>query len=530
MRPLKTTVWPLLVVLSTLTLSIVAFPAVHAPSTGGNQYTLNAVPAFSQEGATISLVLQVSIGLPSGTSTTYSFRFNVLDPSGTTVSRIVNQTVPANQNEFTVVVAYPSPTFAGSNSLVGKYGASVDQMFPSPMLSVGTTSFILSITDSSSYERTQTVNIQAGGYLDSESVDVTIQTKTTLTIVNVQTVTATPGGVVVASWKIPPNATIDNYLVYLNGTSTTKTPSDTQTISIRAATMSIASLSSTKATYQRTETMKFTFQPKYPDGSVPSTGVGLLTLTGPNAANPLTLTATYDSVSQTFGATYPTSVSNQTGTWTANIGSHGYSDAYGNTGPGTTLTTSPQLTAATLSVSVTANTNVAVGQQLRLNVTATYPDGSSAQSATVRAYLVYTGSPAINDTVPVVYDSTLGLWVGTHTVSSGDTGGLWSLIVSVSDSSNPADTGQATRAITIQNTTSPVTPTSAFPLFYFGILAAIIAAILLAALMVFRKKRVGHASLKIDLEAVHSEAGRIESQEFFQTIKEQVRKDLEEKK
>src|SRR5919109_587286 len=529
MRSSKKTAFALLLILTTLTLSNMVFLGVHAPTTGGNQYTLNAVPAFAQEGATISLVLQVSIGLPSGTQTVYSFRFNVMDPSGTTVSRMVNQTVPANQNEFTVVVSYPGTSFAGSNSLVGKYGASVDQLFPSPMVSVATTSFILSLTDSSSYERTQTVNIQASGYLGSESGNVTLQTKTTLTIVYSQTVAANTGGVVVASWKVPPNATIDNYLVYLNGTSTTKSPPDTQTISIRAATMSIAALSASKQTYQRTETMRFSFQPTYPDGSVPSTGVGLLTLTGPNSAKPVTLTATYDIASQTFIATYPTTQNNQTGTWTASLSSHGYSDAYGNTGPGTIITTSPQLTPASLAVSVSANTNVAVGQQLRLNVTVTYPDGSSAQAASVRAYLIYTGSPAINDTVPLVFDSTLGLWVGTHTVSSGDTGGLWSLTVSASDSASPANTGQATRAIPIHNTSTTPT-TSGFPLYYFGILAAIIAGILIAALLVFKKRRVGHASLKIDLEAVHSEAGRIESQEFFQTIKEQVRKDLDEKK
>src|ERR671923_507617 len=348
MRSSKQTAFALLLILTTLTTSNMAFPGVHAPTTGGNQYTLNAVPAFAQEGATISLVLQVSIGLPSGTQTVYSFRFNVMDPSGTTVSRMVNQTVPANQNEFTVVVSYPGPSFAGSNSLVGKYGASVDQLFPNPTASVATTSFILSISDSSSYERTQTVNIQASGYLGSESVNVTIQTKTTLTIVYSQTVAANTGGVVVASWKVPPNATIDNYLVYLNGTSTTKSPPDTQTISIRAATMSIAALSASKQTYQRTETMRFSFQPTYPDGSVPSTGVGLLALTGPNSAKPVTLTATYDTASQTFIATYTTTQNNQTGTWTASLGSHGYSDAYGNTGPGIIMTNSPQLAIATL--------------------------------------------------------------------------------------------------------------------------------------------------------------------------------------
>ena len=55
-----------------------------------------------------------------------------------------------------------------------------------------------------------------------------------------------------------------------------------------------------------------------------------------------------------------------------------------------------------------------------------------------------------------------------------------------------------------------------------------IAGILIAVFLVFKKHRVTHARLKIDLEAVHSEAGRIESSEFFKSVKDQVRKEKEE--
>src|SRR5207245_8678882 len=124
---------------------------------------------------------------------------------------------------------------------------------------------------------------------------------------------------------------------------------------------------------QMTGRMSFSFQPTYPDGSFASTGVALLTLTSPGS-NGVTLTATYDSTSQTFSASYQTSVDNQTGTWTASLGGHAYSDAYGNNGPGTIVTNSPQLTPAVLSIGVTANTTIAVGQQLKFNATIRYPD------------------------------------------------------------------------------------------------------------------------------------------------------------
>jgi hypothetical protein len=46
--------------------------------------------------------------------------------------------------------------------------------------------------------------------------------------------------------------------------------------------------------------------------------------------------------------------------------------------------------------------------------------------------------------------------------------------------------------------------------------------------MYFRRHKTTHANLKLDLEAVRSEAGRIESQEFFQSVKDQLKKDREE--
>jgi len=46
---------------------------------------------------------------------------------------------------------------------------------------------------------------------------------------------------------------------------------------------------------------------------------------------------------------------------------------------------------------------------------------------------------------------------------------------------------------------------------------------------VFKKRRrTTSASLKIDLEAVKSEAGRIEGQDFFQSIRDQVKKNDDE--
>jgi hypothetical protein len=111
------------------------------------------------------------------------------------------------------------------------------------------------------------------------------------------------------------------------------------------------------------------------------------------------------------------------------------------------------------------------GQQLRFNATVAYPDGTPfPQSGAVSAYLLYSGTPTVNDSVPMVFDTTLGFWVGSYTARSSDIERLWSLIVKASDSPTPANTGTATRAIIIENN-----PPASFPLYYFGIVAALIA-------------------------------------------------------
>jgi len=516
----RVTSYVLLLGLATLSplLLMGLMPGVHADS----PYTLNPVPAYSQEGSIVSLVLTVKFN-PVTTSTAFVFRFSVRDPSGTTFkSQLINYTTSPGQDQFSILVPYPGVSFSGSNSLAGQYSASVDQLAPFAMPSVATSSFILGVTDNPAYERTQTVNLQGSRYNASEPVGVTIRTQTTSTIVFSDSIFATVTGLAIDSWKIPVDSAIDNYIVTLTGSSTVKSPPDVQTFSVRVAIMSVAGILSSKSTYQRTETMKFSFQPVYPDASIPTTGVALLTLARPTGGN-VTLTAIYDSLAQTFNASYTTAITNQTGVWTATLTGHAYSDAYGNTGPGVKVTNSPQLTPASMGISVTANTSIGVDQQLKFNATIAYPDGTIFQSGTVAGFLLYAGTPAVNNSIPMIFDTNLRLWVGTYTVRSSDTGGLWSLVVKASDSQSPPNTGAATRAITIQNNSA-----ASFPLYYFGIIAAIIAALLIAAFLVFKRRKITSTRLKIDLDAVHSEAGRIENSEFFKSVKEQVRKEKDE--
>ncbi len=497
-------------------------PIVHAES-----YKVQTFPLYSQEGSSITLVLTVSGASPT---TPYEFNFTVQDPANANCTSTI-QRPPSPQTEFSITTTFPGnqfSAFCSPTSLVGTYKVYVDQVLPVFRSDVAPgVAFYIGLVDSLSYERTQTAHIQATGYSPGESASVSVWTTLNPlnpTLVFMDSQTASFLGVINSYWKIPRNATVEAYLVTVSGTFTAKSPSDAQPFFVQAAHMAIASLSSAKSSYQRTETLYFSFQPSYPDSSLANTGGALVTLTRPDRTN-VTLTANYEADSQRFVARYKTSTTNQTGIWTASLATRGFDDGNGNIGPPTTLSSSPQLRAAALSVSIASQTSFALNQQIRFNVTIQYPDGTNLQSGSVSSSLVFSEG-GHNDSVPIVFDSTLKVWVGSYSLGPNEPGGLWSLSVSGSDSAVAPNSGSATRAITLQ--ASPSSGNATLPLYYFGILAAIIAAMLGGGFAYFRRHRVTHANLKIDLEAVKTEAGRIENNEFFQSVKEQLRKEKDD--
>jgi hypothetical protein len=445
----KTTRYVILIILSFLAPALLAgmIPRAHAAT-----YSLGTIPFLGQEGTTFTVVLTVG-GASGGTA--YQFRFWVKDPAAKLHSSVLqNYTTASGQTQFTLpVFFYPTSSFPGPNNLVGQYFLNATQVRPL-VGTVAETYFLIFLTDNYQYQRTQTVNVQATGYNPAEPVAVKIATGSTppTTVFAVNT-TASLSGVVTTSWHIPPDAILDpkGYIVTVTGTTTVKTPADVSGFNVNPASMSISTLNSLKSIYQRTETMSFSFQPVYPDGTIASTGVALLTLARPGGAN-VTLTTTYSSASQTFNATYKTSVTNVTGTWTASVAANAYADAWGNSGPSTVLTNTPQLVRATLTISVAATSYVPIGQQVKLNATVTYPDSTTLTTGTgVKAYLIFTGSPSVSHTVPLTFDSGLQHWFGSYTPQTSDPGGLWSLVVNATDSPTPPNTGSASTAVTLQD-------------------------------------------------------------------------------
>jgi hypothetical protein len=598
-------------------------------------YRLAPFPFRSQEGTTVQLILDVSSVAPA---TTYQFVFGVQDPSTHTwISVPQNYTTLAGQQEFIVIVSYPSSSFnatGGVNSLVGVYLATVSQTKPVGKSNVASTFFRIGLTDNSVYQRTQTVSIKATGYGAYEQVNVRITTSPGSIVLLNNLDHADTAGVVTDSWTIPPSADLkQTYVVTLTGTFTNKSPSDVDAFTISPAQMTISSISSTRATYQRTEQVRLSFRPIYPSLANATTGSANVTLIRPNSSA-FNITASYDLVSQSFVATYRLPINALIGVWTARLNTNTFDDSYGNEGPASMISTTFTVQIATVTITTTlSKTSFVINERIPFNTTMTYPDGTllgSADHATGRLSL--SGGTYVAS-IPLIYDTSTSQWEGLYIPTGNEPTGLWSLSVNGTDNSTPVNTGVSSNVITLNKRATTVTvscnpsqitvgqqvtctatvtdvdvgtaitptgqltispafanplacslpsgsgssascsvifvtspqsqgvnsvtasyggdsheslssttvsvviqqlpPTTnsgsnpfTLPLFYFAIIAGIIAAIV--AVFVAFRHRTTHTNLKIDLEAVKSEAGKIENQAFFQSVKDQLTKDKDE--
>jgi PKD repeat protein len=183
------------------------------------------------------------------------------------------------------------------------------------------------------------------------------------------------------------------------------------------------------------------------------------------------------------------------------------------------------LTVTDNSGSTASNTALIIIQDRPPTAIITVPTGttSAGQSASFSAAGTVDPDGTISTYAWNFGDGSTGTgFSASHTYSNP---GTYTVTLTVTD--NSVNIGSTTSRITI-GAASSSSGNASFPLYYFGILVAVIAAMLAGGFMYFRRHRVTHARLKIDLEAVKSEAGRIENQEFFQSVKDQLKKDKDD--
>ena len=188
-------------------------------------YSINAVPAFVQEGHSVTLNVAVKGGQQS---TSYSANIVVSLPnSAITYSKTVSLGTPNDAGTASAQITFPDNSFQPAGALTnyaGSYSVTFNQ-------SLATTNFDVNILDSSTYHKGQTVNIRATGYQPDQTASLTITSATGQTLQSAE-VTASSEGVISSTWVVSSAASIGDYTVRITPSGTQKTITDQQTFTV----------------------------------------------------------------------------------------------------------------------------------------------------------------------------------------------------------------------------------------------------------------------------------------------------------
>ena len=178
-----------------------------------------------------SSIVNIQVNMTGGkANTVYSANItvNAPTPSNETYWVLVALTNTTTTGNGTATVVYPDDfhgtSLAPHTNYTGTYNIAFNK-------TLATNSFTVGLTNFTQYHRYQTVDIKAAGYKPNENVTIKIALggKTISPIINV---TTTGGGLVLADWPIPANASArSTYTVNVTSVSsspTVKKPPDTQ--------------------------------------------------------------------------------------------------------------------------------------------------------------------------------------------------------------------------------------------------------------------------------------------------------------
>ena len=495
------------------------FP-VHALN---ETYTLTASPSRLQESTTARVLLSLNVS-NSNTVVNYAFTWNVRDPTGALHSSSSNQTGNSHAASFVLSEAYPSK-FNGSPTLayVGVYSVWVNQTQPLVVGSTGVASgqFQVGLTDSLNYQRLSSVSIQTVGYASSANVTIKISGPSGMVSGFPLNKTTDSSGSLSYIWSIPVSLPVGAYTLTLSGLPV-KTPPDIQSLTITATSVTISSLTVTKNLLQASQTEDFRFTAIYPNLAQVRTGSVILRILEGDGTTTHYVTMTYSTALAAFHGTFQIPLSGEAGPWVGTLDVNSFDDGYGNKGPSPSVIKPFTVTPAILTVSVsTQYNNYTVGGIVAIYASVVTPGAYNFTSGTVIATTSH-GTSQIGSPLPLFYDQSRGKWVGSYSVNSTNPSGVWQILVIANDTYGNA--GQGTTSTLVSIPTSPQQASTFSYLLIVGI-AILLGLAILGSWIVFGRKRITRKVLKVDLEAVHAEAKKVEDQEFFKKIQEQLRQE-----
>jgi len=124
------------------------------------------------------------------------------------------------------------------------------------------------------------------------------------------------------------------------------------------------------------------------------------------------------------------------------------------------------------------------------------------------------------------YDQSQGKWVGSYTVNSTNPAGIWQIQVNASDIYG--NMGQGSTSTLVTAPASPPQQSSTFNYLLIAASVLIAALAIIVSWIIYGRKRVLRKVLKVDIEAIHAEAKKVENQDFFKKVQEQLKQQKRE--
>jgi hypothetical protein len=484
----------------------------------GETYTLTPSPSRILESTSsgVTIVVSVNNAMFSVLGIPYAFSWAVKDPSGS--SWAATSSILSQSASWSFSVSYPSSFSGASLNLHGVYAVNVSETSPTSTPNAVNGSFTVGITDMSTYQRTYPIRIQAGGYLPTDAVNVTITRAGDPMPAFSSTRTPDTSGLVTTSWQTVPGTPTGSYTANVVGKNTPlKSVPDTQQFAVYPTNITIAGFSAAKSALEKSEVQGFTFNATYLDGLSFTQGAAMIQLTEPDGSTKHSILASYNSSLGRFGAIFTIPLNVGTGAWTAKINPLSLNDSFGNGGPLQPATLTFNVLPAILSVTLSSSNKVfSAGDILTIQATIITPGGTSFTQGTVQAGMTLSGQH-IETLLGLTYDPTREQWIGNYKVAPSDPSGAWLVTVSASDSYG--NMGQSSVTATV-NVASAQSSTQLWSYLVIVLLVAAIGFIIL----ITRKRGLTRREVKLDIQAIKTQADKVKSDDFLQSIQEQLKR------
>jgi len=421
------------------------------------------VPEYAQEGDVVPINMSVTGGVANTVS---NFTVMVTDPAGTeTTNYNVSFTTDANGFGYNIT-NFPTDFSTGASSnFTGTYNIVANRTLPGEIINAASASFDIGLTNASTYERLETVNVKTAGWAPNQNITVTIKDPSMENVSVWDPVNATDG-TWTGDWTIPGDAYAGTYTVEaVNATGDEKAVDSIQTFTVSSVELTVTFKTDPASPLQRTETATAKFTIQYPDSSYYDNVTSFDSITVSVYYN-TTLVDTISLSADDYSADNNWTVSWEI-PWDAVLGT-GYkfsldadsiTDNNGNTGPTTAVSTDTfELLKANLNIA-SINTDKSTymqGQVVTVYFTATYQDGSPVTTGSAAITLTFANGSTTQLTA--TYVSATNRFEAKYTIKAGDPLGTWSARLEAQGLQDDEDNMGPTVAKTTDFTVTEVAP------------------------------------------------------------------------